>query len=208
MNEQVVFGSPPERLHAQPAPQVPLAYVNQIVDSVPDAKGEFTLGSLHGCTYRIEVQPPGAGWYVRSIALGPAPQVTSAAQASDSKIARDGLSIKLGERVSDLIISIAEGAAGFRGRIKVAEGEHLPGRLRVYLVPSERERANDLLRFAEAAVNDDGTFAFGNIAPGRYRALTRIAADNDAQPTLSMALQDADRANLLREAEASAQRLN
>lgn len=189
---------------AQPAPQVPLAYVNQNVDNVPDAKGEFTLGSLHGGTYRIEVQPPGAGWYVRSIALGPAPPTITSGQTPDSKIARDGITLKSGERVSGLSVIVTEGAATLRGRITIADGGQLPSGLRIHLVPSERERAADVLRFAEAAVNSDGTFAIGNIAPGRYRALARIAADNDAQPTLSMALQDAGRANLLREAESSA----
>lgn len=185
----------------QPAPRVPLAYVSQNVDSVPDGNGEFTLRSLQAGTYRIEPQPPGAGWYVRSIALGPAPQVTTAAQGSDSKIARDGITLKSGERVSGLSVIVTEGAAMLRGRITIADAEQLPSGLRIHLAPAERERAVDVLRFAEAPVNSDGTFAIGNIAPGHYRAIVRTTANGSSEPTLPIALQDAARADLLREAE-------
>jgi len=172
-----------------------------VIEALSNEKGDFVLRNLDPGTYRIESRLPGSGWFVRSIVAGAATQKVSPATPASTSIAREGFTIKAGDRMSNLIVTIAEGAAAFRGRITAGEGEKLPSRLRVYLAPAERERAGDVLRFAEAPVDSDGTFAIGNIAPGRYRALVRPAASNDSEPPLPIALQEAGRTNLLREAE-------
>src|SRR5205085_2313157 len=76
-------------------------------------------------------------------------------------------------------------------------------RLRVHLLPAEREHADDVLRFFETTPGADGAFLFKNLPPGRYLLLARLAADaNDATPR--PASWDADaRARLRREAEAA-----
>ena len=119
--------------------------------------------------------------------------------------ARNRVTLKSGERASGLTITLAEGAASLRGSIKVGEGERVPAKLYLHLVPAEKEKADDVLRFFAATVNDDGTFALGNLPPGRYFALTRVASDNESQWASKLRLpEEADtRAKLRREAEAA-----
>ena len=79
--------------------------------------------------------------------------------------------------------------------------------LRVYLVPAERERAEDLLRYAEVTPTPAGSFAFTNLAPGRYLLLVRAVDPQEARPRPPFWDADA-RARLRREAEAAAHTLD
>ncbi|HLL71623.1 MAG TPA: carboxypeptidase regulatory-like domain-containing protein [Pyrinomonadaceae bacterium] len=74
--------------------------------------------------------------------------------------------------------------------------------LRVYLVPAEREQAENVLRYAESRVEQDGAFAFNNLSPGRYLLLARPAPDApDDTPRTTLAQETDARARLRREAE-------
>lgn len=130
--------------------------------------------------------------------------------------ARDSFVLKPNDRLSNLNVQIAHGAAALRGQILPAgEGAaSIPfAQMRVHLVPVAREQADDPLRFAESPVNADGAFAFSNLAPGRYRLLTRLSTPDalqqqqlqqQQQPTRRPAAWDADeRARLRLEAEAA-----
>ena len=78
-------------------------------------------------------------------------------------------------------ILIAEGAASLNGRVVPAkEASKLPSRLRVHLIPAEVSAADDVLRYAEAAVGVDGGFGFKHIAPGKYLLHTRQASEKEA----------------------------
>jgi hypothetical protein len=188
---------PPARAPA-PAIEVPLNMSNQIAESVPDTKGEFTLRNLQGGPYRIATELPETGWYIRAITIGSLPTIT---KASDPNIPRDGLTLKTGERVSGLTVTITEGAAGLRGRISAAEGQRVPAGLRVYLVPAERESADNVLRFFDAAADNAAGFAIEHIAPGRYWLIARPADEGDPTKVKSIRQDSALRARVLREAE-------
>jgi hypothetical protein len=109
------------------------------------------------------------------------------------------VSLKSGERMTGLTITLAEGAASLRGRITTAEGDQLPGRLLVHLVPAEKDNADDVLRFYTGIVSEDGGFALNQIAPGRYWA---IASEGNSRRTdLRRPDQMDARRKLLREAE-------
>ena len=143
---------------------------------------KFILGHYQNLTpgaYRLETYLPGSGWYIRQIARGPAEQKTKLERAGTSNIARDGITLKSGDRLSGITVTITEGGAGLRGRIIAAEGQQAPQNIRVYLVPTEPEAVKNLLRFFEARAENDGTFAIGNIAPGRYWIIARPAEEND-----------------------------
>ena len=183
----------------EPAVEIPLAAANQGTDSVPDAKGDFTLRNLQPGSYRIDSRLPGAGWYLRSITMGPPIRTP---RATDPNIPRDGINLKSGERASGLTVTITEGAAALRGRISVAEGQHVPPGLRVYIVPAEREAADNILRFFDAPAESDTGFAIGNIAPGRYWIIARSADDADPAKVKPIRQDSALRAKVLREAEA------
>ena len=77
--------------------------------------------------------------------------------------------------------------------------------LRVFLVPSERDKVNDPLRYFTAEVNGDGTFLFTNLPPARYWALAQQSQAEIPTSTEKLRLPDAleARANIRRAAEAA-----
>jgi hypothetical protein len=168
--------------------------------SVGDAKGSFLLRNLQTGTYRIDPQPPASGWYLKSIAIG----TTRTIAAKTSSTARDGIALKSGERVAGLLITIAEGASRLRGRISVAEGQRLPRRMTVYLVPVEREAADNVLRFYEARPEADQTFTIDNIHPGRYFIVAHpLTEEKDTDPPKSIRRDSSFRTTISQEAAAA-----
>jgi hypothetical protein len=157
--------------------------------------GEFVLRNLSAGHYRLVPQLPSEGWYVRAV-------VMTAANKTLTDVGRGGLALKAGEKVTGLRVTIAEGAAGLKGKVAAAEGARLPARLRVHLIPAEREAADDMLRYAEVSASGDA-FAFAHVAPGRYWLLARPEEDTDGKPPRPAAWDAAARAKLRREAEAA-----
>jgi hypothetical protein len=181
------------------APKASLYPVTYSTFGVADAKGSFKLRNLPSGSYRIDPRPPASGWYVRSIAIGAAQP--AAARAASLVVARDGITLKSGERASGLTITIAEGAASLRGRLTVAEGQSLSLNLRIYLVPAEKESSDNVLGFFETRTESDGSFAIGNIAPGRYWVLERAADESDPATAKPIRQDPALRSQVLKEAQ-------
>jgi Carboxypeptidase regulatory-like domain len=195
--------------------------------AAPDDKGDFHLHNLREGRYRLGVQLVDA-YYLRAVALpasapasataGTTANTTaSAATGAGASNARGATTtsaagdlgqgifrLRPGENLAGALLSISAGAASLRGRVAAGEGGALPEGLRVFIVPSERERAADALRYGETAVRPDGTFAFRNLAPGGYLLLARPAPEADPrQPRLPFALDAAARAAIRRDAEAA-----
>lgn len=166
--------------------------------ATPNDKGSFTMAGLKAGRHFIEAQLPDEDWYIKSIIL------SSATVPTVREAGRNGVVVKAGEKVTGLTITIAKGAAAFKGKIKVADGDRLPQELRVYLVPSEPDARDDLLRFAE--VKTDGTsFSFENLAPGKYLVLASATTDNKSpdKPPSPKAWNAAERTRLRTQAEAA-----
>lgn len=51
----------------------------------------------------------------------------------------------------------------------------------MYLVPAEKESAEDVLRFFASEVGSDGTSALNNLPPGRYWAVAQVIPNNEIQ---------------------------
>jgi hypothetical protein len=181
-----------------PTNEVPLTFANQNFESIPDMKGDFILRNLHNGLYRFATQFSENGWYLRAITMGTPPTVV---KPSDPNIPRDGLTLKTGEKVSGLTVTITEGAASLRGHLVAAEGQRVPAGLRVYLVPAERDNAENVLRFFEAAADPSARFAIDNIAPGRYWLIVRSADEGDPAKVKPIRQEPVLRARVLREAE-------
>ncbi|MGZ8842752.1 MAG: carboxypeptidase regulatory-like domain-containing protein, partial [Pyrinomonadaceae bacterium] len=164
-------------------------------DSSPNEAGEINLRNLPPANYRFEIRAPGAGWYVRDVSS----QKTG--RPSLVNIPKNGIALKAGEKVSDLTIAIAEGGAGLRGRVTAGEGQSLPSGLRLYLAPAERENSENVLRFFEGAVAADGTFAIGNLAPGRYWIVAQLPEPVDSNTMKSIKSDSAFRTKIIRDAE-------
>jgi hypothetical protein len=179
--------------------------------TVPTDQGKFTIHNLLTGSYRLMVRLSGDAWYVRSIALPAAPAAKPSgapSKAAETKSAPPPsvITLKTGEHITNVIINLAQDAANLRGRVAPAEeGSALPANLKVYLVPSERERAEDVLRYTEAAIESDGAFTLANLAPGRYFIIARPAPDPDPSERIPrpLAWDTTARAKLRREAEAA-----
>ncbi len=165
-------------------------------DSSPNEAGEINFRNLPPANYRFEVRPPGAGWYVREISIG-----SKTGRPGLMNIPKNGMTLKAGDKVTDLAIAITEGGAGLRGRVTTGEGQSLPAGLRLYLAPAEREQSENVLRYFEGAVAADGTFAIGNLAPGRYFIVAQMPEPVDANMMKSIKTDSAFRAKIMRDAE-------
>ncbi|HKY43000.1 MAG TPA: carboxypeptidase-like regulatory domain-containing protein [Pyrinomonadaceae bacterium] len=128
----------------------------------PDPRGTFVLRNLSADRYQFEPIFHARYWYIQSIALG------------KTDAAANWTTVKFGEHLSTLTVTLAEGAASVRGKLE--SGEPAPGTV-LYLVPSEQDKAGDVLRFFVTAIGADGTFALNNLPPGRYWTLAQTNTD-------------------------------
>jgi hypothetical protein len=171
------------------------------LDGMPDEKGDFKIRPLEAGRYRVEPDLPTENWFLRAITL---PALSKSSQPVDAS--RGGIQLKAGESITGLTVAVAEGAAGFSGQVAPArQGASIPSGLRLYLLPAEKDSEHDVLRFFESAIDKDGNFSIGHIAPGRYLVLAKEStADDSSDPKLvPLSWRPESRTKLRREAEAS-----
>jgi len=103
------------------------AFSNLFAQGSPDSSGNFRLRNLASGQFNLDVRFFAKYWYVRSIAREaiPVQPVTGrvGVNSRQTDAARTGISLKFGERVSGLTVTLAEGAASLRGAVKIAAGE-------------------------------------------------------------------------------------
>ena len=162
----------------------------------PDAQGNISITNVVPGRYFFEPQFRAKDWFLQSITLTPA-------AGAKSDAARTWTTVKLGDRVSGLTITLAQGGASLHGQLVLKEGETQPERAFVYLVPAEREMGLDVLRYFTAAVKADGKIALSSIAPGRYWVLVKPEQVVTSVAKLRLPNQAEFRAKLRREAEAA-----
>ncbi len=153
-----------------------------------DESGSFTVRNLHPGRHQIKLRAPG-NLYVKS--------VTSPAGAAVNDLARDGIALKTGEKLTGVTIALVEGAASIEGQI-VSEGDRPRSRRRLILVPAEAASANDVMRYTETSLRNDGTFSLTGLTPGKYWVITRPLPESDTP-----FWEKEERAKLRREAEAA-----
>jgi hypothetical protein len=161
----------------------------------PDATGAFTMRNLIPGRYQFEPRFYARYWHLQSI-------TTSAGTPKPQKFdaAANWTTLKSGDQISNLTITLAQGAASIRGRLTVPEGGAVPAGVSVYLVPSEPDKTEDVLRYFVSDVAGDLTFSFNNLPPGKYLTLVETQA-----PTLTKLRQPESapvRTKLRRSAEA------
>lgn len=163
----------------------------------PNDKHEFVIPNLAPGRYRLTAQLPSDHWYWKAMT---AP--TPVGKPIDA--ARQDLLVKQGEKMTGLTLTMAEGAAAIRARV---EGKNLPARLRVLVVPAEKEAADDVLRYGEVTGKATASFTLAHLAPGKYWLLARAVPDDesDEQPAPPVAWNAEARAKLRREAETAKQ---
>src|SRR5215217_6931544 len=131
----------------------------------PDATGAFQLRNVIPGRYQFEPRFYARYWYLQSITT-----TTGAAKPQKIDAAAGWTTLKSGDQLSNLTVTIAQGAASIRGRVPVPEGAAVPA-MTVYLIPAEPDKADDVLRYFLSDVSGDMTFTFNNLPPGKYLVL-------------------------------------
>lgn len=147
----------------------------------PDEQGNILLKNLAPARYYFSTQDFAKDWYLKSVWVLP-PETATIKGGKPLDAARTWTTLKPGDRLNGLTITLAQGAASLRGHIALSKGETLGEKLQVYLVPAEKEAADNPLRYYGAAVTAEGQFAFNNLAPGRYLVLAQGDMDESASP--------------------------
>jgi len=119
--------------------------------------------------------------------------------------ARNWTNVRMGERLTGLTVTFAEGAASLRGKVQAGEGKKLPSRLFVYLTPADPAKAEDIVRYFASLAAEDGGFTLTNLPPGRYWLTLAPAGDSDSNMMSKLRLPDETdlREKLRRQGEAS-----
>ena len=167
-----------------------------------DDKGAFLMNVLSAGQYRLQANLPTDNWYVKTISQGAA---RARQPLSRTDLVANGVQLKTGARLENIILTIAEGAAAVSGKVVAAtDQDKLPSRLRLYLVPTEKEMADDVLRYAQTDMQKDGIFAFANLAPGKYWLLTKEipAEEENGRPPRLLYWEAPGRLTLRKEGEA------
>jgi hypothetical protein len=172
----------------------------------PDKQGNISLRSLAPGQYHFITRFSAKYWYLKSISLkAPSSGAKPLTPAADIDAARNWTTIKTGERLSGLTVTLAEGAASLQGKLVFQDSDKPPPRLFVYLVPAEPEKANDVLRFFATPVEQDGKITVNNLAPGRYWIVVRppLVVGSSTLTKLRLPDETETRAKLRQDAEAS-----
>jgi len=175
---------------------------------VPDKDGSFVLHNLAPAQYRFNVRPLAKYWYLKSIAWSNGTAAASPKSPAPDRprdAARNWTNIRMGERLTGLTVTFAEGAGSLRGQIDPGEGKKLSGRVFVYLSPAEAEKAEDIVRYFVALAAEDGSFALTNLPPGRYWVVAAAAGEGDSDMMSKLRLPDETelRTKLRRDGEAA-----
>ena len=168
-----------------------------------DGEGKIRLFNLAPGEYRFVTKFSAKDWYLRSISFIPSATKTPAAKPIDAT--KIWTRIKYGDRLTGLTVTLAQGAASLSGELALSEGQSVPQKLVLYLVPAEREKVDEVLRFYAEPVSANRKVELNNLAPGRYWILAQPALDGVESPSTKLRLPDASgtRARLRREAEAA-----
>jgi hypothetical protein len=162
----------------------------------PDAAGSFQLRNLAAGQYNFNIRIFAKYWYLRSVTV-PGPKDSPA-----SDLAKNFLILKSGDRVTGLKATLTEGAASISGQVELPE-ERRSGRIVFYLVPAEKDKADEVLRYFEAPVADDGSFTLDHVPPGHYWTLAKFVPTENETNALRLSSEAAARVRLKREAEAA-----
>jgi len=176
-------------------------YLNYLLKgpAAVDASGSVSLKNLVPGRYFFMPEFAAKYWYLQSITLPPVPPSAKTTQPVDAT--RTWTTLKSGDRLSGLTITLAQGAASFSGQV----AEDRSKDLFLYLVPVEKERAEDALRFFGTAIGQDGKVALNSLPPGSYWVLVKSSGEGAPVSTAKLRLPDQRelRASLRREAEAA-----
>jgi hypothetical protein len=190
------------------APKDLLAFPGfQFAQALPDKSGGFLLRNLSPGQFTLHPRFFAKYWYLRRIerenSVAQSGKTGTIARPND--LSRNGFALKLGERLNNVTVALAEGASSVHGAVKPVGADNVPAQLYVHLVASEKENTEDVLRFFTAPAQSDGTFSLNNVPPGRYWLLARLSTNSETLSDVKLRSPEESetRARIRREAEAN-----
>lgn len=167
----------------------------------PDERGNVVLKNLPPGRYYFTTEYFARDWYLKSLSFIP-PETANKKAGKPVDAARTWTTLKPGDRLNGLTITLAQGAASLRGHLALSEAKTRAEKMHVYLVPAEKEAADDPLRFYVASATAEGKVSLNNLAPGRYLVFAQEATES-ISPSMKLRSPDetAYRLNLRRTAE-------
>jgi hypothetical protein len=138
--------------------------------------GEFVLHNVSPGRYGLSSKFFAKYWYLKRISLT-TPTVVGKAPIQANDLGRLGITVKHGDKLNNVLVTLAEGAASLRGRLKLSQGEKVSRRVVVFLAPADRDAADDPFRYSASSVDVDGGFVFSNVQPGSYYLVTDDGSD-------------------------------
>jgi hypothetical protein len=174
--------------------------------ATPGKNGDFFLNKLVDGQYPLDVRFSGKYWYLRAVtgpsAPGQRPAGVGQQQPGQSTdLVRAGITLKPGAHFAGVSVVLTAGAASLRGLASFAEDEKLSHAL--YLVPVEKDQADNLLRYFGVRVGGDGQFSFSNLPPGSYWVVGRTLVESETPAILRLTEGSQLRSLLRREGESS-----
>jgi hypothetical protein len=145
-------------------------FASRMSNASADTSGVFNIRGLSAGNYRLRTSLPTTDWYIRSIDRQPPSKNTNPAES---------VTLGGGENVSGLSVILANGAGSVEGHVAGYQPGDQASARHIYLIPNEKDRADDTLRFSEMPVAADGIFSFRNLAPGRYFLISRIVRETE-----------------------------
>ena len=140
--------------------------------TAPDKDWSFAIKNLRPGQYAFTPRFFARYWYLKSMSVAIAAQPITRGAATAKDVTRDWTNLKSSEKLTGLTITLSQGAASVRGQVAKSDSKFDSG-LRVYLVPAERDKPDDPLRYFTTLVADDGTFFLTSVPPGKYSIFTQ-----------------------------------
>ncbi len=138
--------------------------------AAPSEDGEFLIRNIDPGRYAIGAVFRNDDLYISSIVDARGRPV--GARSGSSKTLSDLsplVTVNPAERGSGIVVKLAHGAANIEGRLESGGGGSIAmDSFRVYLLPAENDFVNDVSRYRENSVRENGRFAILNLAPGKY----------------------------------------
>jgi hypothetical protein len=174
--------------------------------ATPGKNGEFSLYELLDGQYPLDVRFSGKYWYLRAVTGPSAPgqkpaRIGQQQPAQSTDLVRAGVTLKPGAHFTGVSIVLTAGAASLRGIASFA-GDEKPSHA-LYLVPGEKDQADNLLRYFGVRVGGDGQFSFSNLPPGSYWVVGRTLVETESPAILRLTEGSQLRSLLRREGEAT-----
>ena len=141
---------------------------NLFATTAANEQREFRVTGLDAGRYALTTLLPSEAWYVKAI--------TQESVTNGKRVAaplRNALALSGGQAATGFVITLAEGAAQLSGSTAKRKLSAT-----IYLVPAEPTAADDVWRYAEVPLRDDGAFQFKHLAPGKYWLLVLPDASN------------------------------